>query len=68
DASDGGVMRLRITQRATRDQDGDRTKTLTTCGRRIQETGVSLTGWSHAFAEPIDTARQPSKRRAIRLS
>ncbi len=35
-------MRLRITQRATRDQDADRTKTLTTYGLWIQEAGVSL--------------------------
>ncbi|QDV82631.1 hypothetical protein TBK1r_15630 [Stieleria magnilauensis] len=68
DASDGGAMRLRFTQWATRDQDGARTKTLTTCGQRIQEAGASLAGWSHAFAQPIDTARQASKWKAIRLS
>ncbi|QDV84021.1 hypothetical protein TBK1r_29640 [Stieleria magnilauensis] len=42
DASHGGVMRPRIIQWATRDQDAYRTKTLTTCGQRIQEAGVSF--------------------------
>ncbi|QDV84577.1 hypothetical protein TBK1r_35280 [Stieleria magnilauensis] len=33
DASHGGVMRLRITRWARRDQDGERIKTPTTCGQ-----------------------------------
>ena len=68
DASDGKVMRLWITQWATRDQNVARNKTLTTCGQWIREAGVSLPGWSHAFTQPIDAARQPSKRKAIRFS
>ena len=43
DASDGGVMRLRITQWATRDQDGDRIETLTTYGQWFQAAGASPT-------------------------
>ncbi|QDV87526.1 hypothetical protein TBK1r_65570 [Stieleria magnilauensis] len=68
DASDGGVRRLRITRWTTRDQDDCYTKTLTTCGQRIQEAGVSLSGWSLTQRRSTVTADQPPKRRAIQLS
>ncbi len=61
-------MRLRITRWATRDQDGDRIETLTTCGQSIQEAGVSLPARSPTQRCPIVTADRPSMLKAIRLS
>ena len=58
----GGVMRLRITRWATRNQNVYRTKTLTTYGQRIQEAGVSLRGWSPTQLRPTVTTHQPSQR------
>ena len=64
DASHGGVLRLRIARRATRDQDGDRIETLTTCGQMIQEAGVSLTAWSHMQRRPAEPPSPQINRRS----